>query len=123
MNDMSMTPKTQVWIEVCTLEDIPPQGARVIRATLGCVALFRTATDKVFALEDRCPHKGGPLSQGIVHDASVTCPLHNMVFSLESGIAAGPDEGRVRVFAVRVDPPTGAIELSLDEPALVLAAE
>ena len=102
MNDMSMNTKTQVWIEICRLEDIPPQGARVIRATLGCVALFRTATDQVFALEDRCPHKGGPLSQGIVHETGVTCPLHNWVIDLESGQAKAPDEGRVRTFPVEV---------------------
>lgn len=102
MNDMSMNTKTQVWIEICRLDDIPSQGARVIRATLGCVALFRTAEDKVFALEDRCPHKGGPLSQGIVHENGVTCPLHNWVIDLETGRAKAPDEGRVRRFPVEV---------------------
>jgi nitrite reductase (NADH) small subunit len=102
MNDMSMNTKTQVWIEICRLEDIPPQGARVIRATLGCVALFRTASDKVFALEDRCPHKGGPLSQGIVHENGVTCPLHNWVIDLETGVAKAPDVGRARTFPVQV---------------------
>ncbi|MEP1031315.1 MAG: nitrite reductase small subunit NirD [Alphaproteobacteria bacterium] len=102
MNDMSMNTKTQVWIEICRLEDIPPQGARVIRATLGCVALFRTADDHVFALEDRCPPKGGPLSQGIVHETGVTCPLHNWVIDLETGRAKAPDEGRVRTFPVEV---------------------
>ncbi|MCC4299985.1 nitrite reductase small subunit NirD [Aurantimonas coralicida] len=111
------------WHRIGAVTDIPRRGARCVLTPFGRVAVFRTANDGIFATEDRCPHKGGPLSQGIVHDASVTCPLHNMVFSLESGIAAGPDEGRVRVFVVRVDPPTGAIELSLDEPALVLAAE
>lgn len=102
MNEMTMSTRTQVWIEVCKLDDIPPHGARVIRATLGCVALFRTADDKVFALEDRCPHKGGPLSQGIVHANGVTCPLHNWVIDLETGRAKAPDEGRVRTFPVQV---------------------
>lgn len=102
MNEMSMNTRTQVWIDICKLEDIPPQGARVIRATLGCVALFRTADDRVFALEDRCPHKGGPLSQGIVHENGVTCPLHNWVIDLETGRAKAPDEGRVRSFPVEV---------------------
>jgi nitrite reductase (NADH) small subunit len=102
MNEMSVETKTQVWVEVCKLVDIPPQGSRVIRATLGCVALFRTADDKVFALEDRCPHKGGPLSQGIVHENGVTCPLHNWVIDMETGRAKAPDEGRVRTFPVDV---------------------
>ena len=93
---------TQVWIDVCALEDVPQRGARVIKGSLGCVALFRTAADKVFALEDRCPHKGGPLSQGIVHDDAVTCPLHNWVIELNSGEARGPDEGSVQTYPVEV---------------------
>ena len=65
--------------------------------------MFRTADDRVFAIEDRCPHKGGPLSQGIVHGAAVTCPLHNWVISLETGKALGADEGSVRTFALKVE--------------------
>ena len=67
------------------------------------VALFRTSTDKVFALLDRCPHKGGPLSEGIVHGTSVTCPLHAWVFDVNTGQAQGADEGSVRTFAVRTE--------------------
>ena len=119
MNEMSMNTKTQVWIEICRLDDIPSQGARVIRATLGCVALFRTADDRVFALEDRCPHKGGPLSQGIVHGASVTCPLHNWVISLETGLAQGADEGAVRTIPLKVE--DGRILIALDRQ--LMAAE
>ncbi|MBU1209965.1 MAG: nitrite reductase small subunit NirD [Alphaproteobacteria bacterium] len=90
-----------VWIDIGALEDIPRQGARLVKTPMGCLALFRTATDDVFALDDKCPHKGGPLSQGIVHGAAVTCPLHNWVISLETGLAQGADEGEVRTFAVR----------------------
>ncbi|MGD1954952.1 MAG: nitrite reductase small subunit NirD [Sphingomonadales bacterium] len=78
------------WAEIGALEDIPRRGARLVKSPLGCIAVFRTANDEVYALEDRCPHKGGPLSQGIVHDTSVTCPLHNLVVDLETG-AAGED--------------------------------
>jgi nitrite reductase (NADH) small subunit len=67
------------------------------------IAVFRTADDRVFALEDRCPHKKGPLSQGIVHDGCVTCPLHNWVISLESGEAQGADDGRTLSFPVRLE--------------------
>ncbi|MEL6479374.1 MAG: nitrite reductase small subunit NirD [Pseudomonadota bacterium] len=90
------------WIDIGALDDIPLRGARVVRTTLGCVALFRTAEDEVFAIDDACPHKGGPLSEGIVHGKAVTCPLHNWVISLETGAVQGPDEGQVRRFAVRV---------------------
>lgn len=90
-------------IDIAALDDIPRQGARVVRTPAGCVAVFRTAADEVFALDDRCPHRGGPLSEGIVHAKQVTCPLHGMVFDLVTGLAQGADEGRVATHAARVE--------------------
>lgn len=98
-----MTLMDKAWIDIGAIDDIPRLGARVVKTPLGCVAVFRAENDDVFALDDRCPHKGGPLSQGIVHGRTVTCPLHNWVISLESGGAEGADEGHVRTFGVRVD--------------------
>jgi nitrite reductase (NADH) small subunit len=91
------------WLDIGALTDIPREGARVIKTAAGCIAVFRTASDEVFAMNDRCPHKGGPLSEGIVHGASVTCPLHNWVFSLETGMAQGLDEGEVATYATRIE--------------------
>ncbi|WP_238364512.1 nitrite reductase small subunit NirD [Mesobacterium pallidum] len=91
------------WIDIGALEDIPQRGARVVKTARGCVAVFRTGEDEVHALDDRCPHKGGPLSEGIVHGGSVTCPLHNWVFDLNSGVAKGADEGQVATYAARVE--------------------
>lgn len=91
------------WIDIGALADIPPQGARVVKTAEGCVAVFRTAEDRVFAIDDACPHKGGPLSEGIVHGNSVTCPLHAWVFSLETGMAQGVDEGSVQSYPARVE--------------------
>ena len=91
------------WKEVGTLGEIPRMGARVVSTPRGDVAVFRTAGDQIFALDDRCPHKGGPLSQGIVHGVAVTCPLHNWVISLDTGEAAAPDEGCVRTLPIRRD--------------------
>lgn len=88
-------------IDIASLDDIPREGARVVRTPLGCVAVFRTADDRVFALDDRCPHKGGPLSEGIVHGDQVTCPLHGWVFDLATGLAQGADEGRVTTYPAR----------------------
>lgn len=81
------------FIEVGTIEDIPVLGSRVVEMAKGNVALFRTSDNKVFALRNECPHKKGPLSEGIVHGHSVTCPLHNWVIALDTGLAAAPDEG------------------------------
>src|SRR5690349_7916340 len=98
-----MTVMEKVWIDIGTVDDIPKLGARVVRTAHGCVAVFRAEDDEVYALNDRCPHKGGPLSQGIVHGRTVTCPLHNWVISLESGNAVGADEGYARSFNTRVE--------------------
>ena len=90
-------------VKVCRLEDIPKLGARRFHFNGGGpIAIFRSAADKVFALRDRCPHKGGPLSQGIVFGESVACPLHNWCIDLGTGSAAAPDEGCVERFNVQV---------------------
>lgn len=90
------------WIEVGRLEDLPRRGARVLRHPEGDIALFRTSDDEVFALRDRCPHRGGPLSQGIVHGRQVTCPLHDWRIRLADGRAVAPDEGCAPCYATRV---------------------
>lgn len=90
------------WVEIGRIEQIPRRGARCVNTPAGKIAVFRTAEDQVFALENRCPHKGGPLSEGIVHGGAVTCPLHNWVFDLSTGEAQGADEGQVRTFPVSV---------------------
>ncbi|SPJ24092.1 nitrite reductase small subunit NirD [Palleronia abyssalis] len=91
------------WIDIGALDDIPLRGARVVKTPAGCVALFRTAGAEVFATSNTCAHKGGPLAEGIVHDRKVTCPLHNWVWSLETGEAQGADEGRIATYPVRVE--------------------
>lgn len=90
------------WIQIGKLEDIPRQGSRVVKTATGEIALFRSVDDQVFALNNRCPHKGGPLSQGIVHGKRVTCPLHSWVIDLESGEAISPDIGCAHWLEVRV---------------------
>ena len=90
------------WQDIGALESIPVQGARVVKTGQGCIAVFRPSENAVFALDDHCPHKAGPLSQGIVHGNAVTCPLHNWVISLETGSAMGADEGNVRTYPLRI---------------------
>ncbi len=92
------------WKAICRLEDIPVLGSRRVARARGLdVAVFRTASDEVFALLDRCPHKGGPLSQGIVFGRSVACPLHNWTIGLCDGQATAPDEGCTPSFRVKVE--------------------
>ncbi|NVO24583.1 nitrite reductase small subunit NirD [Donghicola mangrovi] len=101
------------WTDIAALEDIPVRGARIVKTHAGCIAVFRTDDDEVFATSDRCPHKGGPLSEGIVHGKSVTCPLHNWVFSLETGEAQGADEGQIATYPARVE--NGRVLMDLSE--------
>mgnify|MGYP001818614745 CR=1 FL=1 len=103
MTTNSLLQEAGNWIEIVVLDDIPRLGSRVIKTDTVDIALFRTARDQVFAIKDACPHKQGPLSQGIVHGTSVTCPLHNWKIDLASGEALGPDEGCTNVYLVKVE--------------------
>ncbi|MFM9941667.1 MAG: nitrite reductase small subunit NirD [Hyphomicrobiaceae bacterium] len=98
-----MSTQTPRWVDIGALDAVPVRGARVVRAPGGCIAVFRTAENEVYAIDDACPHKAGPLSQGIVHDKAVTCPLHNWVISLETGSAQGADHGQVRSYALKIE--------------------
>ena len=91
------------WFDICSLDEINPLGARIVAGPKGDIAVFRTADDQVFALDDRCPHKGGPLSQGIVFGTSVACPLHNWTIGLNDGVARAPDQGCTQRFSCRVE--------------------
>lgn len=92
------------WTVICRVEDIPVLGSRRVARARGMdVAVFRNDQDQVFALLDRCPHRGGPLSQGIVFGTSVACPLHNWTIGLDDGCARSPDEGCTPRFACKVD--------------------
>lgn len=102
------------WIPIARVDDIPVLGSRCVQRKRGLdVAVFRNAQDEVFALLDRCPHKGGPLSQGIVFGTSVACPLHNWTIGLDSGCAKAPDEGCTPRFAVKVE--DGVVHLDAHE--------
>jgi nitrite reductase (NADH) small subunit len=91
------------WVDIGAAADVPLRGARVVAAPTGDIAVFKAADGAIFALRDRCPHKGGPLSQGIVHGHSVTCPLHNWVIGLATGEAQGADKGCTPKIPVRVE--------------------
>ncbi|MCG7519822.1 nitrite reductase small subunit NirD [Ruegeria sp. Ofav3-42] len=91
------------WIDIGHIDEVPLRGARLVKTHIGCIAVFRTAEAEVFAATNSCPHRGGPLSEGIVHGQSVTCPLHNWVFDLNTGEAQGADDGRITTYPVRLE--------------------
>jgi nitrite reductase (NADH) small subunit len=100
------------WFDIGALEQIPRRGARLVKTPRRDVAVFRTAGDEVFALENRCPHRGGPLSEGIVHGRKVACPLHNWIIDLERGEATGADQGCARRFPVKIEKGRIYLEMS-----------
>lgn len=105
----------EYWFDIGALHEIPPRGARTVKTPRREIAVFRTASDEVFALENRCPHKGGPLSEGIVHGRKVACPLHNWIINLEDGEATGADKACARRFPVKLQ--NGRIYLDMSVAA------
>ncbi len=99
------------WVEVGKREEIPVLGSRIVRRKEGDIALFRTEKDEVYALDNKCPHEGGPLSEGIVHGCRITCPLHNWVMELDTGKAVAPDEGQAKTYRVKVENGIISVEL------------
>jgi nitrite reductase (NADH) small subunit len=107
-------------IDLGPVTALPERGARCVRIDGLAIAVFRTSTGQVFALRDQCPHRGGPLSLGIVHGTRVTCPLHDWVIDLSTGRATGADEGSTPTYSVRVV--DGRIVLDLPAEALAKAS-
>jgi nitrite reductase (NADH) small subunit len=112
MRRKSMSVNSPSWFDIGSLDQIPKRGARLVKTPRRDIAVFRTAGDEVFALENRCPHRGGPLSEGIVHGRKVACPLHNLIVDLESGDAAGDGQGCARSFPVKIEKGRVYLEMS-----------
>lgn len=109
------------WLKICKLEDIPVLGSRVVRRSEGDIAVFRNGENEVFALRDKCPHKGGPLSQGIVYGNRVACPLHNWAINLGDGSVVEPDQGCAKSYPCKVK--QGVVLLDLSPQAVVKLAQ
>jgi nitrite reductase (NADH) small subunit len=94
MTKMSAIETDPHWLDIGAVEEVPLRGSRRVASSIGDIAIFRTGAGEVFALLDRCPHKGGPLSQGIVHGRAVACPLHAWRIDLATGEALDADSGK-----------------------------
>ena len=118
MNSIS-TPQTRKWIRVIEANQIPAREGRSVQFGAVSVAIFNTGETFV-AVDNRCPHKGGPLADGIIGGtlnggSTVTCPLHNWRVSLETGEVTKPcDSGvpAIRTYPVKVE--DGIVLLSLE---------
>lgn len=103
MSSRMNTLNSSQWTDICALEEIPPLGSRRVNCQPHPIAIFRDAGEQLFALTDRCPHKGGPLSQGLIFGQQVACPLHNWHIDLASGEAVAPDVGCVQRHEVKLE--------------------
>lgn len=103
--------KNKNWQQVCQMDEIPRQGSRTLETKQGVIAVFRTDKDRVYAIDNKCPHKGGPLADGIVFADTVACPLHNWCMSLKTGQAIAPDEGQVVTYPCKIEDGTIYIQL------------
>lgn len=112
-----MRNENRFWFDLGPMDSIPKRGARTVRTPHREIAVFRTASDEFFALENRCPHKGGPLSEGIVHGRKVACPLHNWIIDLENGEATGADQGCARNFPVKLENGRIYLDMGVAAPA------
>lgn len=104
------------WIEIGQIDDIPKLGARIVKRSEGDIALFRNSQDAIFALNNRCPHKGGPLSEGLVSGNRVTCPLHNWMIDLQNGQAIAPDVGCTPAYPIKLEGRTIFLNLTANSP-------
>ena len=103
------------WIRITSTSNIPEREGRALTLDSQPVALFNLG-DRFVALENRCPHGGGPLADGIVGGATVTCPMHNWRICLDSGAVTKPcgaTAPEVRTYPVKVE--NGVILLGMDE--------
>lgn len=102
------------WIEIGHIDEIPRLGSRVVKSGNDKIAIFRNSDDEIFALGDKCPHKGGPLSEGMISGRTVTCPLHNWKLQLDTGQAVAPDEGCTNTYPIRVEDGQIYLQLAAD---------
>ncbi|MEH6492531.1 nitrite reductase small subunit NirD [Halopseudomonas sp.] len=100
------------WVDICALDEIPPSGVHVVMAPKGDIAIFRTSANQVFALDDRCPHQGASLSQGVVIGNLVVCPQHNWQIQLDSGRALTPDIGCSNTYPARIE--AGRVQIAIN---------
>ena len=95
------------WLRVCRIEEIAPDKARVVSIEGVRVAVFRTRDGECYAIEDRCPHRGAPLSQGVIYQKNkVACLDHGWGICLLDGQVEAPQRGQVRTFKVKVEAQT-----------------
>lgn len=99
------------WIKIVETENVPSMGSRKVVIGETEIVIFKTKDDSIFAVNNECPHKQGKLSEGLVHDKSVTCPLHNWDIDLETGIAKDEGDACTRKYDTKIE--EGFIYLSL----------
>ena len=102
------------WVEVFRADDLLPGEGRTVLAGDFRLAVFNH-DGQFFAIDDACPHQGGPLGEGLFHEGRVICPWHSWVFDVRSGACPRGSHGGVKTYPTRRA--DGAVEVQL--PAAV----
>ncbi|MGO4268336.1 nitrite reductase small subunit NirD [Paenibacillus sp. TAF58] len=108
-------------VHVGNISEIAERRSRVVRIGALEIALFKLSDGVVKAIENRCPHKGGKLSEGILCDHHVFCPLHDWKIDLQDGLVQAPDEGCVTSFQVEIDSASGEMYLHIAEESILVS--
>ncbi|OLN23927.1 nitrite reductase [Domibacillus antri] len=95
--------KTIEKVKAASFQEMPEKIGQTIRIGSVEIALFKLADGHVRAIENRCPHKGGVLAQGIVSGEHVFCPMHDWRINTTDGKAAAPDHGCVKTYDVKIE--------------------
>ncbi len=99
------------WIKIIQVEDVPVMGSRKVVVGDDEIVIFKTRDESIFAVNNVCPHKQGKLSEGLVHDHMVTCPMHNWDIDLETGVVKDEDNSCTKKYETKVE--EGVIYLAL----------
>ena len=95
--------KVYTQVKIGTLEQFQEDVGKQVEVQGRLIAVFRLAGRKFMAVENRCPHKGGPLAEGIVSGEYVFCPLHDWKIDLKDGRVQKPDLGCVKTYEVTIE--------------------
>lgn len=112
---------TEQWVRIARAADLPLREGRAARIGDREIALFHLG-DRVLAVDNQCPHQGGPLCDGIVTGQSVVCPLHAWKVNLVDGTVERPAHGKdhcVRTYETRLD--DGIVAVQIGDPDEALA--
>lgn len=91
------------WVKLCGAQDAPKPGEVIEANAEGVAICLANVEGRLCALDNVCPHRGGPLGEGWLEGDIVVCPWHSWAFSTSTGITRPPETSKVAVFPVKIE--------------------